>query len=56
MQDSILSKCQKKGESMMTQVGDVQLKNIDIPMEYTIAIESKEQAREDINLAYNERA
>ena len=56
MQDSILSKCQKKGESMMTQVVDVQLKNIDIPMEYTMAIESKEQAREDINLAYNERA
>ena len=56
VQDSILSKCQKKGESMMTQVVDVQLKNIDIPMEYTMAIESKEQAREDINLAYNERA
>jgi len=56
VQDSLLAKSQEKAESMMTQVIDVQLKNIDIPAEYTMAIESKEQAREDINLAYNERA
>ena len=56
VQDSLLAKCRAKAESLMTQVIDVQLQNIDIPGEYTMAIESKERAREDINLAYNERA
>ena len=56
VQDKLLEKCQEKAMPLMTNVVDVQLQNVAIPSSYQMAIEAKERAREDINLAYNERA